>query len=425
MKEKPVRHTKVDLTNNPEELIYRSCYATAALTEMLETAELRSAIRRLPPAQFFFSLKELDEAQIADLLPHITEEQWSTVLDLDLWTKDEMNSERFVEWQQHMLASEDAVGRKLLRATDLEAWALALKNGIQVYERGEDGEFSEEAVTLGQFETPDNNYLIGLPRNPEKARLYHQLIQRLYQLDAKLTIGLINACRFQTSMELEEDAYQNRRRRIEDLGFQDYFQAIEVYSYRDCAEVLPRKRNNFEVGSVPARLSQKQADGPLLLFRALAAVEDSEDTQHLVEELFYVCNKLLTADQVSPDEVAQVKKGILKAISCLNLGLDCWSGGDLGKAIEGISIHYLLSFFQIGFGQLTDLKQEVQSQSEELEPIPGSFLEAAMDAIVGLFPELAEQVEGKIRTRFFQTSEDLGWGRQLIEQLSSTLPSEQ
>jgi hypothetical protein len=174
-----------------------------------------------------------------------------------------------------------------------------------------------------------------------------------------------------------------------------------------------------ESSALPAHFARKRVSGPLILFQALAAVGKEEQTQKLIEELFYVCNKLLSADRISPDEPSQVKKSILKAINCLNLGLDCWSGGDLGRAVEGISKHYLLSFFQIGFGRLTELKEEARRRCETQEPIPGSFLEAVLEALTLQFPELAEQFEGKIRTRFFQTEEDLGWGRKLIEQLSA------
>jgi hypothetical protein len=333
---------------------------------MLEDVDKRSAIRKLPPAQLFFSVKELDERQIAGLLPHITEAQWTTILDLDLWTRDEMSPTRFIFWQQYILSSEDAVARKLLRAADLEAWAFSLKKNTQVFERGENDEFSNEALALGQYETPDGRFIIALPRNAEKARLYQQLLQRLYQLDAKIAIQLIDACRFQTSIELEEEAYQNRRRRIEDLGFQDYFEAIEIYSGRERNEVLLTKRDRpAEIGSLPARLPHKQEGGPMLLFRALATLRSEDDTQLLIEELFHVCNKLLSADRISPDEPAHVKDGILKTLSCLNLGLESWSQGDLGKAVEGISNHYLLAFFQIGYGQLAQLRTEAKRKVEE------------------------------------------------------------
>ncbi len=418
MSEEPEVRQQRDLISRPEEIIYRSCYASADLEQMLQNAEKRSAIRRLPPAQLFFSIKELDESQIFELLPHITEEQWATVLDLDLWTKDQLNPDRFVSWQRHILFTEDAVARKLLRATDFEAWAFAVKRSILIFARGEDGEFSEEALNYGQYETPDGLFLIGLPRNAERARLWHQLLQRLYQLEPRVALALLDSCRFQTSAELEETAYQNRRRRIEDLGFQDYFEAIEIYSPRDCDEKLPEKKRQTDPGVLPARFRQSEAGNPLLLFRALAALGKEKEIQLLIEELFYVCNKLLSADRIPPDEPAQVKRVILKALSCLNLGLDCWSCGDIGKAIQGISRHYLLSFFQIGFGRLIELQKEAQLKSKQGGPIPGSFLEAALEALSRPFPELAEQFEGKIRTRFFKNEADLSWGKQLIEQLS-------
>ena len=230
------------LVSQPEEIVYRSCYASVDLNELLRSAETRSTIRTLPPAQLFFSLKEMDESQMLELLPHITEEQWTTVLDLDLWDRDEISLDRFLAWQRHIVRSEDPVARKITRATDFEVWALGFKAGIEIFAREEDGEFSEEARAVGQYETPDGHFLISLPRNPEKARLYQQLLQRLYELDPDFARGLLSACRFQTSIELEEEAYQNRRRRIEDLGFQDYFEAIEIYTPRSVEEVLPEKK---------------------------------------------------------------------------------------------------------------------------------------------------------------------------------------
>ena len=420
MKKQVAHQRQGDLISHPEEIIYRSCYASVNLDEMLQSAGERSAIRKLPPAQLFFSVKELDEGQLPRLLPHITEAQWAAVLDLDLWTRDEMSPERFFAWQQHILFCEDPVARKLLRATDLEAWAFSLKKSIQVFERQENDEFRSEALALGQFETPDGHFIIGLPHNAEKGRLCQQLLLRLYQLDPRIAIQLINSCRFQTSIELEEEAYQNRRRRIEDLGFQDYFEALEIYTPRKPTEKLPEKKDRpLSVRSVPAKLPRKKEGDPLLLFRALAAIKTEEDTKLLIEELFYICNKLFSADRVPPGEPTQVKNGILKTLSCLNLGLDSWSQGDLGKAVEGISNHYLLSFFQIGFGHLTELRLEAKRKATAKEPIPGSFHEAALDSMSLDFPALAEQFEGKISTRFFQTGDDLSWGRDLIRKLGT------
>ena len=51
---------------------------------------------------YSFSLKELDEVEIQRLLLHLTEEQWTGILDLDLWSKDRVHLTRFLYRDVHM-----------------------------------------------------------------------------------------------------------------------------------------------------------------------------------------------------------------------------------------------------------------------------------------------------------------------------------
>ena len=106
----------------PEELIFRACYAPIDLRRMLEDSESRSRIRRLPVQQLFYGLKELDGNRVPELLPHVTEEQWTGVLDLDIWDKDEMTPSRFLHWQKQIVDAPDAIGRKLIRAAEPALW---------------------------------------------------------------------------------------------------------------------------------------------------------------------------------------------------------------------------------------------------------------------------------------------------------------
>ena len=60
------------------------------------------------------------------------------------------------------------------------------------------------------FETPDNDYLIVLPRNPELARLVRAILIRLYQLDAEVDSAPSRIGPFRTPTELTESAYEKR-----------------------------------------------------------------------------------------------------------------------------------------------------------------------------------------------------------------------
>ncbi|UCF36525.1 MAG: hypothetical protein JSU96_17145, partial [Acidobacteriota bacterium] len=171
------------LIQRPEELVYRACYAPADLQSMLESSETRSKIRRLPATQLFFSLKEMDDQEIVSLLPHLTEEQWTAILDLDLWTKDRISAGAFLHWQRHIVEAEDAVARKILRATDHEYWLSILSRNLQVFAKTEEDEFDGEPDEEREvLISPDGYFLIGLPRHGEMARLIRSLLIRLYQL---------------------------------------------------------------------------------------------------------------------------------------------------------------------------------------------------------------------------------------------------
>lgn len=407
------------LAQRPEELVYRSCYAPADLREMMDRAETRSLIRRLPPSHLFFGLKELGDEERFKLLAHVTEEQWTGVLDLDLWVRDKVSMGQFLYWQQHIVESVDPVARKLVRAADSELWELAFKRYLTIYPKFED--HVEQEPKEGEWlETPDGNYFLVLPDHPDQARLLRAMILRLYQLAPDWAGLLIESCRCRTSSELEETAYQNRTRRIEQWGFQDYYDAMEIYTFLPASAALPEKIQESirEVNLTSARLPN-QSGGPLLLFHAFANLTRQQEIQPLVEELFSVCNRLLSADRISAADPGRVKSGIRKAISGMNLGLDWWSRGDLGKATEGVRRFYLLSFFQAGYSRSLELQKQARKiEGGPDQPASGSFLEAALEGLLEPYPRLTEESEGKVQKRFFSTLRDLEIAQQYLDQMN-------
>lgn len=402
-------------TRSPEEMIYQSVYAPVDLEEMLSTADLRGRIRRLSVPHLFFGIKELEDQEILKLLPHITATQWTGILDLHLWTRDEMSTGAFMELERHITQADDPVASKLLRGTDPELWELLLKRGVHIYAKVDEDQYEFEPDEGEWMETPDMNYLIILPHDPEEARLLRALILRLYDLDAEYAAILIASCRARTAIEIEESAYQNRKRRVEDMGFQDYFDAIDIYTTLPPDETLPEKIPELirEVSTLPARLPEQLGDS-LLLFEALALVTEPQVSQSLVEELFFICNKVISADSASPADPTKIKITIRKAVIGINLGLDRWSGGNLQKAVEGLQRFYFQSFFQIGYGCLMELQQQARQVMETSPPDPGSFPETVLDQILEKYPLLAELDGNKVRSRFFRTRQDLDKAREFF-----------
>ena len=417
---------KIDAEEAPvhrsEELIYNRIYRPVDVGAMLESADTRGQIRRLAVPHLFFGLKELGDEDFLRLLPHVTEEQWTGVLDLDLWSGDNMSSGQFLDLERHIVQAEDPVARKLIRAADPELWELLFKRKLKIYPKVEEDEYAAEPQAGEWLETPDKNYLILLPQNPEEARLLRALILRLYELEHNYVSILFESSAARTSAGIEEIAYQNRKSRVEAMGFQDYFEAIDIYTFIPPEEsLLEKKQEQIRVVSTLPVQFEKEFKGPLLLFQAFALITNPQDSQALLEELFFVCNKVLSADRASPADPERVKKTIGKAITGINLGLDWHSKGNLQKAAEDLRRHYLQSFFQAGYSRLVELQRKGRELKDASgEPEPGSFLEAFLEGLLKKYPLMSEQREGKIQTRFFQTRRDLETAKEYLagEQIS-------
>ena len=415
-----VKHETPALIQRPEELVYQACYAPVDVGQMLESAEMRSRIRRLAIPQLYFGIRDLEDEQMAQLLPHLTEEQWQGILDLDLWEKDRLQAKRFVYWQRHIAQAEPAVASKLIRAVENEIWELVFRRLLQVHPQ-EDEDIRLQAPSGREFmQTPDEHYLLVLPKQPEGARLMRQLVERLYELDGqRASLMLASACS-RTPTELEHEAYLQRRRRLEEIGFQDYYDAIEIYTPRPEKGRLPEKQWERvpELSVLPVRLSG-QGSPPELLFQAISGLSGPEQTLPLMEELFFVCNKVLSADRVSAARPHRVKRGIRKAVTGINLGLDCWTQGSLERAVEGVQRFYLQSFFQLGYGRLLNLQSTARKLlSEGFEPDPGSVQEALIEGLLKHYPLRTVLVEGKIRRRFFRSRRDLEAVTRLLDRLA-------
>ena len=392
--------------HRPSELIYRACYAPVDLAGLLETAENRSRIRRLSVPQLYFGLKELGEHQVHALLPHITETQWQGVLDLDLWNRDRANAGKFLFWAGQIIQAENPVAAKIVRGTDRQLLELWFKRRIRIEEIVED---DPGLAPKGDFmETPDRSFLVHLPRNPEESRLARGLLLKLYELGPEETSLWIQESRYRTSIELEESAYQNRKRRIEVMGFQDYFDALDVYTYLPHGTPLPEKiRDKLRVvGTLPAPVARMKS-GPLLLFQALAAFARPHELEPLMEELFFVCNKILSADRTPPNRTSRVKRAIRKALSGINLGLEIWAEGDLNRARDGLRRHYLQSFFHTGYSRLVELRDRAREIRAQVPLEPGSPLDDALAELARNYPLLLVEIREKRRRRFLKNTADL------------------
>jgi hypothetical protein len=319
--------------------------------------------------------------------------------------------------QRHLLPAEDAVARKLAGAADADLWEYVFSKTLRIHSRIED---DVEAEPRGGeiLETPDRQYVLVLPQNAERARLIRAVITRLYQLDPEWTRVRLESSRFRTPGELRESSYQSRTSRVEEMGFQEYSEAIRIYAPVLRGEDLPRKRPRApEMSSLPAPTRVPES-GPLLIMQTLAYVSRTRDVGPLLEELFFVCNRILTADRVSPADPTRIKRGIRKALTGISLGLDIQSGGRLDKAAQIVEEAYLRSLFRVGYSRLLALQARAQRLIDRRPPRPGSPDEAWVRGLLGKYPAHVEaRPDGRRLTRFFGSLSEVKAAEKRLEKL--------
>lgn len=179
----------------------------------------------LPVQPVFLALKNLPVDKVAALLPRFSKEQREAFLDIDLWTKDEIDVENFTFWlDAYDLVTVDEVKKDFVTS---EQFLLYLKSKFNVWTF--DAEEPEYPEHDNYFLTDDNLLLFEFEEDYPHVEQVQALVKHLYY-----EVGVENAYSFLFKMvsdsflTLQEDEYRMRKERLRDFGFVDYIDALEI-----------------------------------------------------------------------------------------------------------------------------------------------------------------------------------------------------
>ena len=203
---------------------------------------------------------------------------------------------------------------------------------------------------------------------------------------------------------------------MEALGFQDYFDSISIFNPLTLEDRLPHKAWLRSPESVPIAPLNTTLGG-LFFFKTLARLDKRNRQEGILEELFYVSNKVLSADLVSPDLPSRVKTGIRKTILGINIGLELAADRDLNQAVRLLETGYLQSFFQLAYGLLLELQVLARELQQDVGSSPDSYPDQLVRGLLRRYPLLAVRTPTRIKKRFFQTLTDTEQCRRILEHL--------
>jgi len=341
--------------------------------QLLAERDVDAAVRALPGDELYYVLHELGHEDAGPLLSAATAEQLQVVLDFALWQRDQIAPDMLADWVEAMAhASPDRIAG-WLAGLDSELVGLILRRGARIYDITQDPAPEEPEGTF--FPTPDGFFVldvVGLPREEgadlsdgdehDRAAVIIRLVDSLYRADKDLARRLLVAATGELDSELEEAAYRWQRGRMEDLGFADYYEALEVYRELDLASVrigdgkqAPlRATGDAAVGSgdalrVPTALAQRLGDvGGSPFARAAQKLAAGDEIEELRFALVALTNRVLAADRIAPGDDDAVAATLQRLAATLDLAIERLAPGDDERGVAALRTIPLMRLFRVG-----------------------------------------------------------------------------
>jgi hypothetical protein len=340
---------------------------------LYEAPDLAAAVRQLPGDELYYVIHELGLADGRELLALATPEQLTIVLDFALWERDQLGEAALGEWLDAMASAPVERIGAWMAGLDSELVGLMLRRGARIYDLTQEEPPDEPEGTL--FPTPDGLFALDVvgagPQaadGPDPVAVLIRLVDAFYRADRALARRMLVGARSELDAELEESAYRWRQARMADLGFEDYYDALEVYRELDPATVRidgsapessrdERRPTGPDVASaangalrVPTALGDRLRDTTGSRFaRAAQKLADAGAIEDLRAALVTLTNRVLAADRVAPGDDDAAAAALDRLAATLDLGLERVTSGDEELGSAALRSVPLVRLFRVGF----------------------------------------------------------------------------
>ena len=319
---------------------------------LLSAEDAPAVIAALSPTEVFEIVHEVGFEDAQALIEYVTPAQIQGCFDLDGWDRDHLEVAPLKPW----LAALVEVGYEKLgevwKDLDPELRTLIFQKQVIVYDTTQN-EGPDENSDAAIMPTPDRFFLVELTGDEDSQRLTQRLIEDLYRADDNLARLTLMAARSEPSAELEEMAYRWRSGRLADLGYVDFYEALDLF------RPLAPDQVQIGEGSQDRALDEEPTRMPLaiteeviarsFLARAIGSIEDPGEAERLEAALMILVNKVLAAGRTKPGQAEVMRRGALYATATLSLGLETIARGDLARARDALRTIALSRLFRVGY----------------------------------------------------------------------------
>lgn len=370
------------------------------LESLLAAPDPQAAVAALGVPEVHELIVELGFDEASELVALATPEQLRGCLDLEVWDKDQLAPAAARPWLTAIAAAGFEKLGSVWAELDPEWRALYLqRSSITIYDLTL-GEEPDDSDDLPIYFTPDRFFAIKLHEDEDSLRHTMALLDDLYRADLGLVRHTIMAARSEPAPELEEQSYRWRAGRLADLGYVDFYDALELYAPLELDKVkigegtadrAPIIDDDRPAGELPVALAESVV-ARSFLSRALDRLDDPAVVERLQGALLLLVNKALSAARARPGEPDALRAGAERATATVSLGLEAVARGDLDRGAAALASISLTRLHRVGHTltlRLGRLARAVAPRAATAEaPAP-----AMLAALAELRPRMSRELD--------------------------------
>ncbi len=320
---------------------------------LLAQDDAKGAVAALSPNEVYELVHEVGFEDAGDLIALTTPTQIRGCFDLDGWNKDQIEIAPLRPWIMALIETGFENLTTVWGTLDSELRALILQREVKIYDTTLEEQPPEREDEPPIMTTPDRWFLLELLGDDDSQRMVMQLIEDLYRGDPDLARHTIMAARSEPAAELEEGSYRWRSGRLADLGYVDFYDALDLFRPLDAEQVKIGEDSQDRIPTdetVPVSMVvAEEVLGRSFLARAISGIDDQIESERLEASVMVLVNRVLAAGRAKPGQVEVVRRGALYATSTLSLGLETITRGDLGRARDALRSISLTRLFRVGY----------------------------------------------------------------------------
>ena len=357
-----------------------------ALKAIIDSPQAGDLVQAFPEEDLYLLIHEIGIEDALPLLSLASDQQWTYLLDMEVWKADRFEIASFTRWLNY-LANADP-DRLVGRFFDehLEDMELYLFKNMEVIVREHDQDPSE--LGAGFFTLDDQFYIRfrdDLPTSEsdsltdeDRKDFLLRLLQQLAAYDhLRYQSILLEAPRVIPS-EIEEEMYRLRNVRLAEKGFLPFDEAIGIYQPLMPGDI---ERLGVKVGigissqtmpssiQFPPRKAGKKGN---VFTDALDFIETEESLLQIQAEIAGLSNQVISADRLAIRERVQLDRVVEKVIGYVGIGLETLVAKEgrieLHRAAAVLGRYPLSHVFRVGYGLALELKWRTKRWQEKSWP---------------------------------------------------------